>query len=106
MSEQKDSSSASGQGGADGPARPAVPVPAAQQRGPAAWMNGPSMERPKDFRGSLRRVLGLMRPERPLILFTSLCAAGSVGSSLWGPKILGNATNIIFSGFKIGRAHV
>jgi ATP-binding cassette subfamily B protein len=76
-----------------------VPVPAAQQRGPAAWMNGPSMERPKDFRGSLRRVLGLMRPERPLILFTSLCAAGSVGSSLWGPKILGNATNIIFSGF-------
>jgi ATP-binding cassette subfamily B multidrug efflux pump len=99
VSEQKDSSSASGQGGADGPARPAVPVPAAQQRGPAAWMNGPSMERPKDFRGSLRRVLGLMRPERPLILFTSLCAAGSVGSSLWGPKILGNATNIIFSGF-------
>jgi ATP-binding cassette subfamily B multidrug efflux pump len=77
----------------------AVPAPAAQQRGPAAWMNGPSMERPKDFRGSLRRVLGLMRPERALIIFTSLCAAGSVGASVWGPKILGNATNVIFSGF-------
>ena len=83
----------------DGPARAAVPVPAAQQRGPAAWMNGPSMERPKDFRGSLRRVLGLMRPERPLVIFSALCATGSVGASVWGPKILGNATNIIFSGF-------
>jgi len=78
--------------------RAAGPAPGAA-RGPAAWMNGPSMERPKDFRGSLRRVLGLMRPERPLIIFTSLCAAGSVGASVWGPKILGNATNIIFSGF-------
>ncbi|HEY1622171.1 MAG TPA: ABC transporter ATP-binding protein, partial [Streptosporangiaceae bacterium] len=75
------------------------PAPAAQQRGPAAWMNGPSMERPKDFRGSLRRVLGLMRPERALIIFTSLCAAGSVAASVWGPKILGNATNVIFSGY-------
>jgi ATP-binding cassette subfamily B multidrug efflux pump len=83
----------------DGPARPAVPVPAAQQRGPAAWMNGPSMERPKDFRGSLRRVLGLMRPERPLMIISALCATGSVAASVWGPKILGNATNIIFSGF-------
>jgi ATP-binding cassette, subfamily B, multidrug efflux pump len=83
----------------DGPARAAVPAPAAQQRGPAAWMNGPSMERPKDFRGSLRRVLGLMRPERPLVIFSALCATGSVAASVWGPKILGNATNIIFSGF-------
>jgi ATP-binding cassette, subfamily B, multidrug efflux pump len=81
------------------PARPAVPVPAAQQRGPAAWMNGPSMERPKDFRGSLRRVLGLMRPERPLVIISALCATGSVAASVAGPKILGNATNIIFSGF-------
>jgi ATP-binding cassette, subfamily B, multidrug efflux pump len=81
------------------PARPAVPVPAAQQRGPAAWMNGPSMERPKDFRGSLRRVLGLMRPERPLVIISALCATGSVAASVSGPKILGNATNIIFSGF-------
>jgi ATP-binding cassette, subfamily B, multidrug efflux pump len=79
--------------------RPAVPAPAAQQRGPAAWMNGPSMERPKDFRGSLRRVLGLMRPERPLAIISALCATGSVAASVWGPKILGDATNIIFSGF-------
>jgi ATP-binding cassette subfamily B multidrug efflux pump len=80
-------------------ARAATPAPAAQQRGPAAWMNGPSMERPKDFRGSLRRVLGLMRPERPLVIITSLCATGSVAASVWGPKVLGAATNIIFSGF-------
>jgi ATP-binding cassette subfamily B multidrug efflux pump len=69
------------------------------QRGPAAWMSGPSLERPKDFRGSLSRLLTMMRPERPLIVITSLLAAGAVGASVLGPKILGNATNIIFNGF-------
>jgi ATP-binding cassette, subfamily B, multidrug efflux pump len=78
--------------------RAAGPVPGGAQRGPAAWMNGPSMERAKDFRGSLKRVLRLMRPERTLMIISSICAAASVAASVWGPKLLGNATNIIFSG--------
>jgi ATP-binding cassette, subfamily B, multidrug efflux pump len=79
--------------------RAAGPAPAQRQPGPASWMNGPSMEKPKDFRGSLRRLLGLLRPERPLMIFSALCATGSVAATVWGPKVLGNATNVIFSGF-------
>ena len=67
--------------------------------GPARWMSGPSMERPKDFKGSLRRLIALLRPERAVIIISVICATGSVAASVWGPKLLGNATNIIFSGF-------
>ena len=71
---------------------------AAPAQGPARWMSGPSLERPKDFKGSLRRLIGLLRPERALIIISVLCGIGSVGASVVGPKLLGNATNIIFSG--------
>jgi ATP-binding cassette subfamily B protein len=79
--------------------KPAGGQPAVPARGPGAWMNGPSMQKPKDFRGSLRRTLALLRPERTWLILTTLCAAGSVAASVWGPKILGNATNIIFAGY-------
>jgi ATP-binding cassette subfamily B protein len=62
-------------------------------------MNGPSLERAKDFRGALRRLLGLLRPERTMVIVTTVLAAGSVAASVLGPKILGQATNIIFAGF-------
>jgi len=67
--------------------------------GPARWMSGPSMERAKDFKGSLRRLLSLLRPERTFMIISVVCATGSVAASVWGPKVLGEATNIIFSGF-------
>jgi ATP-binding cassette, subfamily B, multidrug efflux pump len=82
-----------------GPNQRAANGPPVAARGPAAWMNGPSMEKAKDFKGSLRRLLGLLRPERAVIIVSVLCATGSVAASVWGPKILGNATNIIFAGF-------
>src|SRR5581483_4899502 len=67
--------------------------------GPARWMSGPSLERAKDFKGSLRRLLSLLRPERALMIVSVICATGSVAASVWGPKVLGDATNIIFAGF-------
>ena len=70
-----------------------------RQGGPAAWMNGPSLERAKDFRGSLRRLIAMLRPERTLLIVTTLLGVGSVGASVLGPKVLGQATNIIFDGF-------
>ena len=78
----------------DKPGRPAPPA-----AGPARWMNGPSLERPKDFKGSVRRLLATLRPERVLIIITTLLAAGAVTASVFGPKILGQATNIIFNGY-------
>jgi ATP-binding cassette, subfamily B, multidrug efflux pump len=96
--------SANGHAPGEKPGAGAVPNqrasgPAQRAAGPAAWMNGPSMERAKDFRGSLRRLLGVLRPERPLMILSAIFAAGSVAASVWGPKVLGNATNVIFSGY-------
>jgi ATP-binding cassette, subfamily B, multidrug efflux pump len=73
-------------------------APAQRQAGPAAWMNGPSLERAQDFRGSLRRLVATLRPERALLIITTLLGAGSVAASVLGPKLLGQATNIIFDG--------
>ncbi|HEX7473533.1 MAG TPA: ABC transporter ATP-binding protein, partial [Candidatus Limnocylindrales bacterium] len=55
-------------------------------------------EKSKDFRGSFRRLLGELRPERRQIVFVMLLAIVSVSFAVVGPKILGNATNILFQG--------
>jgi len=55
-------------------------------------------EKSKDFRGSFRRLLGELRPETRQIVFVMLLAIVSVTFAVVGPKILGNATNILFEG--------
>jgi ATP-binding cassette subfamily B protein len=55
-------------------------------------------EKPKDFNGSLRRLLGTLRPEASRIIIVILLAVVSVACSVVGPKILGNATDILFNG--------
>ena len=55
-------------------------------------------EKSKDFRGSFGRLLGRLRPEAPLIVLVVLLAVVSVTFAVLGPKILGDATNIIFEG--------
>jgi len=58
--------------------------------------------KPMDFRGSLRRVFGELRPERlPLALVVAF-TLGSVGAVIVGPKVLGWATDVIFNGV-VGR---
>ncbi|MBI2780777.1 MAG: ABC transporter ATP-binding protein [Chloroflexi bacterium] len=54
--------------------------------------------KPKDFRGSFRRLIDRLRPERPLIVIVIVLAVISVAFAVIGPKILGNATNDIFAG--------
>jgi ATP-binding cassette subfamily B protein len=56
----------------------------------------------RDFRGSFRRLLRELLPERTLILTVLVLGVISVTLSIIGPKILGNATNILFEGV-IGR---
>jgi ATP-binding cassette subfamily B protein len=67
-------------------------------RGPGAFMAGRSTEKSLDFKGSSRRLLRTLRPERPLMVLVLLLTAGSVGLSVLGPRILGRATDLIFSG--------
>ena len=59
---------------------------------------GPPVEKPKDFGAAFKQLLGRLRPERWLISAVIVLGSASVFLSVLGPKILGNATNIIFEG--------
>jgi ATP-binding cassette subfamily B multidrug efflux pump len=59
---------------------------------------GPPPAKPRDFRGSLLRLAGHLRPERRRIVGVVLLAIVSVTFAVVGPKILGNAINRIFEG--------
>ena len=63
-------------------------------------MMGPTVpvERSKDFRNSTLRLISWMRPERFRLILVLSSAVISVMMSVIGPKILGNATNVIISG--------
>ena len=77
-----------GPGGAGGPGG---------MRGPMAGLGMPT-EKSMDFRGSGRRLVRTLRPERvPVAVVVSL-AVVSVALVVLGPKILGTATDIIFEG--------
>ncbi|MBE0417114.1 MAG: ABC transporter ATP-binding protein [Coriobacteriia bacterium] len=52
----------------------------------------------KDFRGSTKRLLGLLRPYRTRIAVIIVLAIVSVVLSTIGPRILGQATNLLFEG--------
>ncbi|HEY4462424.1 MAG TPA: ABC transporter ATP-binding protein [Streptosporangiaceae bacterium] len=74
------------------------PGPAGGMQGPARFMGGMSTEKSLDFRGSSRRLLGTLAPQRLLVAAGVALAAVSVGLSVLGPWLLGNATNLIFEG--------
>jgi len=54
--------------------------------------------KPKDFWPSFRRFLGLLAPYKWAFAFASLLGAIGVVLAVAGPKILGEATNIVFEG--------
>ncbi|MFF5294155.1 ABC transporter ATP-binding protein [Paractinoplanes globisporus] len=68
---------------------------------PAARMmmgaGGPP-EKLQDFKGSTKRLLGLLKPQRALVGLVLLFGVASVALSVSGPRLLGHATDIIFSG--------
>src|SRR4029079_12926101 len=56
------------------------------------------VEKSMEFGPSARRLLERLRPERARVMLVALLALASVSLSVIGPKILGHATDIIFSG--------
>src|SRR5690625_5876007 len=62
----------------------------------------PPAQKSMDFVGSGKRLLGVLRPERLKLALILLLTVISVGMTVLGPKVLGNATNLIFEGV-IGR---
>jgi ATP-binding cassette subfamily B multidrug efflux pump len=65
--------------------------------GPFMGLSAP-VERSKDFRGTLRKLLARLRPERAVISVVVVLGSLSVAFSVIGPKITGNAMNVIFDG--------
>jgi ATP-binding cassette, subfamily B, multidrug efflux pump len=61
-------------------------------------MAGPPVEKSLNFRASGRRLLGTLRPERGLMAAVLALGAASVALTVLGPRILGHATDLIFSG--------
>ena len=68
--------------------------------GPAArWMSGGApAEKALDFKGSLKRLLQLLRPQRAVLIGVLVLGAASVTLTVIGPKILGEATDAILAG--------
>lgn len=67
--------------------------------GPMHGMFGPPPSKSKDFRGSLKRLLSELGPERKIMSLVFALITTSVVIGSFGPKILGRATNYVFYGF-------
>jgi len=70
--------------------------------GPAGRMAlaGMPVERSENFGKSAKRLLGRLRPERARAILVICFALGSVTMAVLGPKILGQATNVIVDGLR------
>src|SRR6185503_1277088 len=78
--------------------------PSPPARGPfGAMMGGGPPAKAINFKGSLHRLLARMRGERRLVAAAGVLATVSVALSVIGPKILGHATDLIFTGLVGGR---
>jgi len=64
--------------------------------GPMAMMQ--RGEKPRDFKGTLTKLVQYLGQYRLLIVFIWLLAIASTVAMIFGPKILGNATTTLFNG--------
>ena len=78
----------------------AIKQPVAARAGLAGRMGAAGMpvEKAKDVRNTTRRLVGRLRPESLGLLAVGVLAVASVALSVIGPKILGDATNVIIDG--------
>ena len=63
--------------------------------GPGAMMKG---EKPRNFKGTMKKLLAYLSRFKAPIIVVMLFAVGSTIFSILGPKILGNATTKLFEG--------
>jgi ATP-binding cassette subfamily B protein len=82
------------------PERPAIQPPMRRGPGGGGPFGGMGMpaEKSMNFGPSARRLIGRLRPERAGMIFVILLGVVSVVLSVLGPKILGQATNVIVEG--------
>lgn len=78
-----------------------------ENRGPSAGRGhggfgprgiGRPVEKAKDFKGSLRRLLGYMRTHQLSLVFVLILTILSTVFNIFSPKIMGQATTVLFEG--------
>lgn len=74
----------------------------APKRGPLGGGHGPGGmmpgEKAKNFKGTMKKLMAYISRYIPAIVATLLCAVAACVFSIVGPKILGNATTLLFEG--------
>ena len=83
---------------ASGPRAPERPKYAPSGGGPRMFGGPRPVEKSISFGPSMRRLLGHLAPERIILLGAILLAVIGIAMSVIGPKILGWATDVIFTG--------
>jgi ATP-binding cassette subfamily B protein len=63
-------------------------------------MGGMSTEKALDFKGSSRRLIGMLSPYRMLMILGLAFAVAAVTLNVLGPRMLGEAINVVFDGFR------
>jgi ATP-binding cassette, subfamily B, multidrug efflux pump len=81
---------------AKAPERPKYGPPASG--GGPRWGQARPVEKSLHFFPSLKRLLGHLAPERMVLTFAVLLAIAGIVMNVLGPKILGMATDVIFTG--------
>jgi len=79
-------------------------TPAAPPRGPGGGHGpgrgmGAPVQKAQNFGPSAKRLLGMLRPDAAPLIFVVLMGAVSVALNVVGPKLLGQATNVVVAGF-------
>lgn len=59
---------------------------------------GGNFEKPKDFKGTFKKLLDYLSPYKTKLLIVILFSVGSAAFAILGPRLLGNATTEIFEG--------
>jgi ATP-binding cassette, subfamily B, multidrug efflux pump len=90
------STSGNGQQARKAPERPKYGPPASG--GGRMWGQARPVEKSVNFFPSLRRLLGHLAPERMILILVVLLAVIGIAMNVLGPKILGMATDVIFTG--------
>jgi ATP-binding cassette, subfamily B, multidrug efflux pump len=90
------SSRGNGHRGPKAPERPKYGPPTTG--GGRMWGQARPVEKSLDFFPSLKRLLGHLAPERMILILVVLLAVVGIAMNVLGPKILGMATDVIFTG--------
>ena len=77
-----------------------------QQSGPGFRRLGMPVDKPKDFKGSLTKLLRYIGAERKIIFLTSIVAVASTVLGVLAPRVLGEATDEIFGGLVLMTAGI